>query len=142
MLQWFRRELKEGGIARIWRGSPAQIARVTVGSGAQLTSFTKSKVRFLIYSSILIYNQELLGPVFKGNWFLTTAVSSVVASVFVVLFMSPFDVVSTRIFNQPVDPVTKKGLYYNGTFHALGKIWKEEGSTAYLKVFLFMKIKI
>lgn len=119
MLQWFRRELKEGGIARIWRGSPAQIARVTVGSGAQLTSFTKSK--------------ELLGPVFKGNWFLTTAVSSVVASVFVVLFMSPFDVVSTRIFNQPVDPVTKKGLYYNGTIHALGKIWKEEGSTAYLK---------
>jgi hypothetical protein len=81
------------------------------------------------------FSQELLGPVFEGNWFLTTAVSSVVASVFVVLFMSPFDVVSTRIFNQPVDPVTKKGLYYKGTIHALGKIWKEEGSTAYLKVF-------
>jgi solute carrier family 25 protein 34/35 len=119
MLQWFRREVKEGGVSRLWRGSPAQMARVTVGSGAQLSSFTKSK--------------ELLGPVFEGNWFLTTAVSSVVASVFVVFFMSPFDVVSTRIFNQPVDPVTKRGLYYKGTIHALGKIWKEEGSTAYLK---------
>ena len=89
---------------------------------------------FIPFNSDSSFLQEVLGPVFEGNWFLTTAVSSVVASVFVVLFMSPFDVVSTRIFNQPVDPVTKKGLYYTGTIDALGKIWKEEGSSAYLKV--------
>jgi solute carrier family 25 protein 34/35 len=44
MLQWFRREVQEGGLSRLWRGSPAQMTRVTVGSGAQLSSFTKSKV--------------------------------------------------------------------------------------------------
>ena len=101
------------------------------------TTFQLYKIKGSLKSQIpkLNNSQELLGPVFEGNWFLTTAASSVVASFFVVLFMSPFDVVSTRIFNQPVDPVTKNGLYYKGTIHALGKIWKEEGSTAYLKVF-------
>ena len=38
------------------------------------------------------------------HWFGVTAVSSIVASVFVVIFMSPFDVAATRVYNQPVDP--------------------------------------
>ena len=41
-----------------------------------------------------------------GHWFLATATSACVASVFVCVFMSPFDVAATRVYNQPIDKVS------------------------------------
>lgn len=44
-----------------------------------------------------------------------------------ILFCNPADVVRTRIYNQPFDPVTGKGLLYRNGFDALTKIIRTEG---------------
>ena len=131
----------------LYRGTSSQILRVAVGSGSQLTSFTYTK-RFV--------NATM--P--DSHWFVATATSACVASVFVCVFMSPFDVAATRVYNQPIDKVNHikfiydmrniinkqtmykvkhkiqhgKGTLYNGPIDALVKIWKNEGLSAYLKV--------
>ena len=77
----------------LYRGTSSQILRVAVGSGSQLTSFTYTK-RFV--------NAAM--P--DSHWFVATATSACVASVFVCVFMSPFDVAATRVYNQPIDSVS------------------------------------
>lgn len=47
--------------------------------------------------------------------------------------MQPFDVVSTRLYNQPVDAITNKGLKYSGIFDCASKIFKTEGIGGYYK---------
>ena len=44
-----------------------------------------------------------------------------------ILFCNPADVVRTRIYNQPFDPQTGKGLLYRNGFDALTKIVRTEG---------------
>ena len=80
-------------ISALYRGTNSQILRVAVGSGSQLTSFTYTK-RFV--------NATM--P--DSHWFVATATSACVASVFVCVFMSPFDVAATRVYNQPIDSVS------------------------------------
>ena len=80
-------------ISALYRGTSSQILRVAVGSGSQLTSFTYTK-RFV--------NAAM--P--DSHWFVATATSACVASVFVCVFMSPFDVAATRVYNQPIDSVS------------------------------------
>uniref|UniRef100_A0A8C9JQB1 Solute carrier family 25 member 34 n=1 Tax=Panthera tigris altaica TaxID=74533 RepID=A0A8C9JQB1_PANTA len=46
--------------------------------------------------------------------------------------MTPFDVVSTRLYNQPVDG-TGKGQLYGGLADCLVKIWRQEGPLALYK---------
>lgn len=47
--------------------------------------------------------------------------------------MTPFDVVSTRLYNQPVDPITGKGLKYSGIINCMLKIWKTESFIGFYK---------
>lgn len=54
-------------------------------------------------------------------------------SCLVVLSMTPFDVISTRLYNQPVDPKTGKGLVYTGIFDCLVKMFRTEGFLGYYK---------
>jgi len=119
MFRFFKSQVQKGGITALYRGTSSQILRVAVGSGSQLTSFTYTK-RFV--------NATM--P--DGHWFVATATSACVASVFVCVFMSPFDVAATRVYNQPIDK-HGKGTLYNGPIDALVKIWKNEGLSAYLK---------
>ena len=48
--------------------------------------------------------------------------------------MTPFDVVSTRLYNQPVDPKTGKGTVYKGIVDCALKIFKTEGFLGFYKV--------
>lgn len=52
--------------------------------------------------------------------------AAMVSGVVVVLAMTPFDVVSTRIYNQPTD-VQGKGLMYRGILDALLQTARTEG---------------
>ncbi|KAK1787639.1 hypothetical protein P4O66_016121, partial [Electrophorus voltai] len=79
------------GILGLWRGSSAAVPRVSVGSAAQLSTFSVSKE--------LIAKLQLFS---EGSWLLALY-AGMVSSVVVVLAMTPFDVVSTRLYNQPVD---------------------------------------
>lgn len=49
------------------------------------------------------------------------------------LAMTPFDVVATRLYNQPVDPTTGRGRLYSGIFDCMGKIFRSEGILAFYK---------
>ena len=59
--------------------------------------------------------------------------SSMLASVFVVIAMTPFDVVTTRLYNQGVAKETGRGLMYDNVFDVFRKIFKTEGVLGFYK---------
>ncbi|XP_019600768.1 solute carrier family 25 member 35 isoform X3 [Rhinolophus sinicus] len=102
------------GLVGLWRGATGGLPRVVIGSSAQLCTFSSTKD--------LLTQWEIFPPQsWKGA--LTAAM---VSGVVVVLAMTPFDVVSTRIYNQPTD-VQGKGLMYRGILDALLQTARTEG---------------
>ena len=94
--------------------------RVTVGSAAQLSSFSKAKD--------VIANEEIFP---KGS-ILIPITASMIGSIAVVIAMTPFDVVSTRLYNQGVSK-TGQGLIYTGFIDCVAKIFKKEGILGFYK---------
>lgn len=72
----------------LWRGCTGIIARTAVGSSAQLATFSNSKIFLMEYK------------VFKESLFLTALFASAISGFVTCVFMTPFDTVATRIFNQ------------------------------------------
>jgi hypothetical protein len=72
----------------LWRGYTGILTRTAVGSAAQLSTFSSCKGFLINYDP------------FRESLFLTALFSSVIAGFFCSLFMTPFDTVATRIFNQ------------------------------------------
>ncbi|XP_034034503.1 solute carrier family 25 member 35 [Thalassophryne amazonica] len=105
---------REHGIVGLWRGSSAAVPRVSVGSAAQLSTFSTSKE---------FVNDLQVFP--KGSW-LVGLTAGMISSVVVVLAMTPFDVVSTRLYNQPVDNLGK-GQLYTGFANCFSKTFRKEG---------------
>lgn len=96
------------------------LARVAVGSAVQLSTFSTTKLK--------IAQMGVFNP---GSW-LIPASASMVSSIAVVTFMTPFDVVSTRLYNQGTN-ASGKGLFYNGFIDCFIKISKREGITGFFK---------
>lgn len=63
---------------------------------------------------------------FQQSTILTATVASMVTGGFLVMGMTPFDVVATRMFNQGVD-TNRKGLLYRNVFHCFLKTFRVEG---------------
>lgn len=104
----------------LWRGASGAMLRVSVGSAAQLSSFSKSKD--------VIVRSEF----FESNSVIIPIASSMLASVFVVVAMTPFDVVSTRLYNQGVSS-TGEGVLYKNVADVFQKIFRKEGLTGFYK---------
>ncbi|ESO95760.1 hypothetical protein LOTGIDRAFT_214858 [Lottia gigantea] len=111
---------REYGITGLWRGVSAAVPRVTVGSAAQLSTFSSTK-QYLVDSKICA-NDSLLAS------FLASMLSGLV----VTCFMTPFDVVSTRLYNQGLD-ASGKGLLYDNVGDCFRKIWSKEGFWGFYK---------
>ncbi|XP_049297837.1 solute carrier family 25 member 34-like [Anopheles funestus] len=79
---------QQSGIRGLFRGYPASVARLVVGSAAEMASFSVCKEFFLRYQ------------VFQESIVLTALASSTVAGFFTSVLMSPCDVVTTRMTNQ------------------------------------------
>uniref|UniRef100_A0A452V8X3 Solute carrier family 25 member 34 n=1 Tax=Ursus maritimus TaxID=29073 RepID=A0A452V8X3_URSMA len=110
---------RQQGLAGLWRGVGGAVPRVMVGSAAQLATFASAK------------------PVPSPQWlpedsWLVALAGGMISSVAVAAVMTPFDVVSTRLYNQPVDG-TGRGLMYGGLADCLVKIWRQEGPLALYK---------
>lgn len=116
----FRSVYSEGGVLGLWRGAFAAMTRVTIGSAVQLTTFSKIK--------------EALAKkkVFAEGSALVSLSASTTSGVVVTLFMTPFDVVSTRIYNQGLDS-QGNGLLYRGVMDCYLKIFREEGLWGFYK---------
>ncbi|XP_061607018.1 solute carrier family 25 member 35 [Phyllopteryx taeniolatus] len=111
---------KEHGIRGLWRGASAAIPRVSVGSASQLSTFSSAKE--------LVLDLQVFA---KDSWLVALS-AGMISSVAVVLAMTPFDVVSTRLYNQPVDQ-RGKGLLYKGFTDCFSKTLKREGLTGLYK---------
>ncbi|XP_071494337.1 solute carrier family 25 member 35-like [Diadema antillarum] len=120
MVHGLRLIYSNGGFLGLWRGLSAAVARVTIGSAAQLTTFSAAK-------EMVIKSQ-----VFKPDSLLVPLSASMVGGVAVVCCMTPFDVMSTRLYNQGVD-AHGRGLYYRGFLDCFLKIMRKEGPLGFYK---------
>lgn len=122
MVQALRVICAEHGLLGLWRGVSGAMARVTCGSASQLATFSKSKS----------FIESL--KIFKPDSWLAALAASVLSGFAVVTCMTPFDVVSTRLYNQGVD-ANGRGLAYSGFIDCLKKIFMTEGIPGFYKGF-------
>ncbi|KAK9879898.1 hypothetical protein WA026_008400 [Henosepilachna vigintioctopunctata] len=80
--------LKNHGVKGLFRGGVAVFPRAFVASVSQLTSFTYSKEFLRKY------------PYLENKKILTTFISSFIGGTAISVFVTPFDLVLTRIYNQ------------------------------------------
>lgn len=93
-----------------------------VGSSAQLSTFSSTKNAIA---------ETQFFP--KDSWLVASA-ASMVSSTAVVICMTPFDVVSTRLYNQGTN-AQGKGLLYSGFRDCVMKIFRQEGLLGFYKGF-------
>ncbi|XP_072447641.1 solute carrier family 25 member 35 [Chiloscyllium punctatum] len=105
---------RQHGVTGLWRGSSSAVPRVIVGSSSQLSTF----------STVKQFTNDL--QVFQPGSWLVSLTAGMVSSIFVVLAMTPFDVISTRLYNQPVDQ-KGKGVIYRGYLDCFASTVRKEG---------------
>ncbi|ORX53526.1 mitochondrial carrier [Hesseltinella vesiculosa] len=117
------------GFKGLYRGVGAAILRAASGSSVQVPSY--------------MFGKEMLMHRFGMPDTLPTHLATSMCSGFLVaIVMNPFDVISTRMYNQGVDPVTGKGVLYSGTFDCLSKSVKAEGFRGLYKGFFAHFLRI
>ncbi|GAA5804599.1 mitochondrial carrier domain-containing protein [Helicostylum pulchrum] len=118
---------KNEGIRGLYRGADAAMARAGVGSAVQMPTY-------MIGKDLLLKNGF-------ADTFSTHFATSMFTGVLVCLAMNPFDVISTRMYNQGVD-ASGKGLLYKNTVDCAVKIVKIEGVRGLYKGFLAHYLRI
>lgn len=108
------------GIIGLWRGVTGTMIRAVAGSSSQLTTFAISKDK--LKESAFLRDSPLL----------TSLVASIFSGVIQTIVINPFDVVSTRLYNQGVD-ANGKGVLYSGVIDCFVKIFKTEGFSGLYK---------
>ncbi|XP_017049592.1 solute carrier family 25 member 35 isoform X2 [Drosophila ficusphila] len=113
MLDALQQIYRKSGVPGFWRGAFASMNRTLVASSVQIGSFPKAK-------SMLKDNGWVTHPV------LLSFCAGLTSGTLVSLANSPFDVVTTRMYNQPVDE-NGRGLVYRGVVDCFTKILRTEG---------------
>ncbi|KAI8915938.1 mitochondrial carrier domain-containing protein [Gorgonomyces haynaldii] len=126
----YRRE----GVRGLWRGADASMLRTGVGSAVQLSSYDFFKTQ-LLKTGFFHMNEG------HGNIHVHFS-ASLITSFFVCLFMNPFDVASTRMYNQMTATDGKHGSLYKNGFDCLVKTVKAEGPSALYKGFTAHYLRI
>lgn len=115
---------KEQGLLGLWRGASGAVPRLAVGSSSQLGTFYVCRE--------FLENHQLLT---KEKSLINTIVASFMGGFAAAVFMSPLDVISTRLYNQGVD-AQGKGLLYSSYGDCVVKIWRNEGVYGMYKGFV------
>jgi len=102
---------RKEGFRGYWQGYDAYLARVVAYSSVQLSSYDAIKEFFLGKGMKNDVRTHLLAS------FFTAGIAT--------LFMQPFDMVTSRLMNQPV--VDGRGEFYKGPLDCLVKVVKTEG---------------
>ncbi|XP_050310180.1 solute carrier family 25 member 35-like [Anthonomus grandis grandis] len=105
---------QQNGVFGLWRGVNGTMLRALAGSSSQLTTFALSKDKL----------KEI--DILQNSPLLTSLVASIFSGLVQTVCINPFDVVSTRLFNQAVD-ANGRGVLYSGVVDCFGKILKTEG---------------
>ncbi|OQV26182.1 Solute carrier family 25 member 35 [Hypsibius exemplaris] len=110
----------QSGVRGLWRGVSGAIPRVMVGSSSQLATFSISKDWI---------DRNNIYP--NGTW-QNTLLATCLCSIVVTFFMTPFDVVSVRLYNQKVT-AAGHGTLYSGFVDCVQKILVKEGPLGFYK---------
>ncbi|XP_068068908.1 solute carrier family 25 member 34 isoform X2 [Anomalospiza imberbis] len=110
----FKSIYQQHGVVGLWRGVTGAVPRVAVGSAVQLATFASAKD--------WVCERQWFR---KGSWAAVLA-GGMVSGVAVAVTMTPFDVISTRLYNQPVD-AGGKGKLYRGFLDCILQISSKEG---------------
>ncbi|KAF9580851.1 Mitochondrial oxaloacetate carrier protein, partial [Lunasporangiospora selenospora] len=114
----------------IYRGVDASMLRTGAGSAVQLPLYDLVK-------------QKLIKVGGLDNGALCHGLSSLISGFFLCIVMNPFDIISTRMFNQAPDPVTGKGgMLYKSPADCLVKTIRAEGVSALYKGFTAHYLRI
>ena len=108
------------GFRGLFHGVSGAIPRAMVGSASQLATFSTAKE----------YVTNL--TIFAENSHLVPLTASMMSGMVMVVCMTPFDVVSTRLYNQPVD-AKGKGIIYRNVFDCFIKVLGSEGVWGFYK---------
>ncbi|CAG8508718.1 6031_t:CDS:2 [Diversispora eburnea] len=113
---------KSGGVREMFTGVNASMIRTGIGSATQLSSY--------FYIKNWIIQRTGMGD----NDIMLQCMSSMMSGLCVCITMNPFDVISTRIYNQKLD---KKGhgSLYKSTFDCFLKTIQTEGIRGLYKGF-------
>ncbi|KAI8582446.1 hypothetical protein K450DRAFT_170819 [Umbelopsis ramanniana AG] len=117
------------GVRGLYRGCDAAMARAGVGSAVQLPTYDYSK-RFLKARFNMVEGTSL------------HFAASMICGFLVCCAMNPFDVISTRMYNQKVDPVTRVGVLYKNPVDCLVKMVQTEGVGGLYKGFAAHYLRI
>ncbi|KAF9126939.1 Mitochondrial oxaloacetate carrier protein [Linnemannia schmuckeri] len=120
---------KSEGFRGLYRGVDASMLRTGMGSSVQLPMYD-----FVKHQLIQVGKLE--------NGSLCHGLSSLISGFFVCAVMNPFDIISTRMFNQATDPMTGKGSLYKNPLDCFLKTVKTEGVTALYKGFTAHYLRI
>ncbi|XP_060528398.1 solute carrier family 25 member 35-like [Cylas formicarius] len=107
------------GVRGLFRGGAASVPRAFVGGSAQLISFE--------YAKQLIQSYGI-----TEHFLLKSFLGSMVGGVSLTIAMTPFDLILTRLYNQPTDE-KGKGLLYRNYGDCIVRIYKTEGILAFYK---------
>ncbi|CAH0554859.1 unnamed protein product [Brassicogethes aeneus] len=111
---------RKNGVKGLFRGAGASIPRAFVGSTSQLLSFD--------YAKAYLDNYEY----FSGRPLLKSFLGSMVGGVAISVMMTPFDLILTRLYNQPIGE-NGKGKLYISYMDCVSKIYRSEGISAFYK---------
>ncbi|XP_060115560.1 solute carrier family 25 member 34 [Heteronotia binoei] len=111
---------RKQGLLGLWRGASGAVPRVTVGSAVQLATFASAKE--------WVRKHQWLP---EGSWLVALS-GGMISGVAVAVAMTPLDMVSTRLYNQPVDEMGK-GKHYRGVLDCFVQVVGKEGSVALYK---------
>ncbi|XP_040143895.1 solute carrier family 25 member 34 isoform X2 [Ictidomys tridecemlineatus] len=115
-----------GGI--VVAGAVAGALGAFVGSPAYLV---KTQLQAQTVAAMAVGHQHQHQWLPEDSWLVALA-GGMISSIAVAAVMTPFDVVSTRLYNQPVDGAGR-GQLYGGLADCLAKICQQEGPLALYK---------
>ncbi|KAI9482037.1 Mitochondrial oxaloacetate carrier protein [Coemansia sp. RSA 989] len=126
-LDGLRQIWRQGGMRGLFRGMDAAMMRAGAGSSVQLATYD----HFKSYIS-----RKLSHRGFDDNSVYTHFMASMGTGFFVCLVMNPFDVVSTRMYNQKAAAAGHGGALYKNPLQCFYKTVSTEGFFSLYKGFL------
>lgn len=121
---------KAEGLRGVYRGVDASMMRTGAGSSVQLPLYD-------------VVKQKLIQVGGLENGAFCHGLSSLISGFFLCIVMNPFDIISTRMFNQAPDPLTGRGgMLYKSPVDCLVKTVKAEGIQALYKGFTAHYLRI
>ncbi|CAG0892808.1 unnamed protein product [Cyprideis torosa] len=114
-------QIEHGGIRGMWRGASVSCQRAALVTTGDLATYDVFKYGLMNYFCM------------RSDKAITHFLASFASGFCTAIFACPIDVMKSRILNQPLDPVTGKGILYFNTPDCFIKTLRSEGPLAFYK---------